>query len=268
MRSGQRPFPWLEESVDFPFPDVETASPEGVVCQGGNLSPGMLLSAYRRGIFPWYGPGEPLLWWSPDPRFVLFPDEAHISATSRKLIRHGRYSLAIDTDFPAVIQACASTPRPGQPGTWIVPDMIEAYTGLHELGLAHSVEAREDGVLVGGLYGVSLGKAFFGESMFSLADGASRFSFLCLAMRLSDEGYSLIDSQVYTDYLADMGAREIPRGEYLRRLGDAMRSPDRRGSWTQAFPGFPRSAGYDRILNTGAHAKAASPDQSMDSGTR
>lgn len=246
-------FPLLGEHDDFPFPPVDQASEEGILCQGGNLSPGMLLSAYRRGIFPWYGPGEPLLWWSPDPRFALIPGELHVSATSRKLLRRllpdPDVTLSLDGDFPAVIRACASAKSRGQRGTWIVPAMIDAYAELHRLGFAHSVEVRRGAALVGGLYGVSLGRAFFGESMFSLESGASRAAFLCLALRLAGEGYALIDSQVYTDYLAEMGAKDMPRSSYQSLLADALAGPTLRGSWSEAFTGFPASAGLSAILD-------------------
>ncbi len=245
-------FPPLGEHDDFPFPDVEQATGEGILCQGGNLSPGMLLSAYRRGIFPWYGPGEPLLWWSPDPRFALIPRDLHVSATSRKLLRRlfgdPEVEVSLDGDFASVIRACATARRRGQRGTWIVQEMIDAYTDLHRLGYAHSVELRRGGKLAGGLYGVSLGRAFFGESMFSIESGASRAAFLCLALRLTDEGYSLIDSQVYTDYLAEMGARDMPRASYLSLLAGALGSPTLQGPWSDAFPGFPTSAGLSAIL--------------------
>lgn len=264
MPPFRRVFPRLDAETDFPFPPVDTSSPDGIVCEGGNLSPGMLVSAYRRGIFPWYGFGEPILWWSPDPRFVLLPERLHVSSTMRKLLRRGGYSLTLDTDFPSVIKACASIRRPGQKGTWIVPDMIEAYTELHRLGLAHSVEVWKEGVLAGGLYGVSLGRAFFGESMFSRESGASRFGFLALALRLKHEGYSLIDSQVYTDYLSEMGAAEIPREEYLKILSQALESPTRREPWSSGFPGFPHSPEFDQILKSGAGPNGAA----RKSGTR
>jgi len=158
-------FPYLTEDMVFPFPSPSSADEQGVVCSGGNLSPGLLLSAYRQGIFPWFNDDDPILWWSPDPRFVLFPDELHVSQTMRKLLRKQKYELALDRDFPAVIRACSSSPRSGQNGTWITEDMTQAYIELHRLGYAHSVEARRDGELVGGLYGVALGSLFCGESM-------------------------------------------------------------------------------------------------------
>jgi leucyl/phenylalanyl-tRNA---protein transferase len=241
-------FPFLSEDQDFPFPDPSTADANGIVCAGGNLSPGMLLSAYRRGIFPWFSEDEPILWWSPDPRFVLRPDELHASRTMVRILRRGRFELSLDRDFPAVIRSCARSPRPGQRGTWITGGMIDAYVELHRLGLAHSAEARLDGELVGGLYGVALGSVFFGESMFSRADDASKAAFIPLAWRLREEGFTLVDSQVYTDHLAGLGAREIPRTEYLRLLADGLDAPTRRGDWSALFPRFPDSSEYRRIV--------------------
>jgi leucyl/phenylalanyl-tRNA---protein transferase len=245
-------FPYLAEEVDFPFPEPGSADEQGIVCSGGNLSPGLLLSAYRRGIFPWFSEGESILWWSPDPRFVLFPEELHVSGTMRKklrkLAREDRYELALDRDFPAVIRACSSSPRPGQRGTWITEGMIEAYIELHRLGYAHSIEARRDGDLVGGLYGVSLGDAFFGESMFSREDDASKSAFIPLAWRLREEGFTLVDSQVYTGHLAGLGAREIPRIEYLRLLADRLAARTRKGDWAKLMPDFPHSSEYRRVV--------------------
>ncbi len=245
-------FPYLGPEADFPFPDPSEADAHGILCTGGNLSPGMLLSAYRRGIFPWFNEGDPILWWSPDPRFVLPPGELHVSETMRKILRRlsrdEAFELSLDRDFPAVIRACSRAPRPGQDGTWITRDMVEAYCELHRLGLAHSVEARRGGELVGGLYGVSLGSVFFGESMFSLEDDASKAAFIPLVWRLRDEGFTLVDSQVYTDHLAGLGAREIPRDEYLRLLPGRLERPTLAGDWGSLFPDFPASAEYRRIV--------------------
>ena len=230
--------PLLDEGTDFPFPEVSGATADGIVCWGGNLSPGMLVSAYRRGIFPWYGEGEPILWWSPDPRFVVLPETLHVPARAARTLRQGRFSLSLDWAFPEVIKACAASPRKGQDGTWIVPEMVEAYIELHRRGIAHSVEVWEDGLLSGGLYGLSLGRAFFGESMFSRSSGASKHGFLSLAALLFAEGFELIDSQVYTEYLSSMGGVLIPRHEYLRRLRLALGKADLRGNWHARFPGF------------------------------
>jgi len=257
--AAREDFPYLAEDVDFPFPDPAEADPRGVLCSGGNLSPGLLLSAYRRGIFPWFNEGDPILWWSPDPRFVLFAEELHVSETMRKVLRRklrpraprdgdGPFELALDRDFPAVIAACSRTPRPGQDGTWITDGMIEAYIELHRLGYAHSIEARRGRRLVGGLYGVSIGGVFFGESMFSLEDDASKVAFIPLVWRLAEEGFTLVDSQVYTDHLAGLGAREIPRVEYLRLLAERLAAPTRKGDWGSLFPDFPASAEYRRVV--------------------
>lgn len=232
-------FPLLGPEDFFPFPDPEKADEWGVVCSGGNLSPGLLLSAYRQGLFPWFSEDEPILWWSPDPRFVLRPNNLHVSETMRKIIKKGRFELSLDRDFEATIRACSGTPRKGQDGTWITEDMIEAYCELHRLGFAHSAEGRIDGRLVGGLYGVSLGSIFFGESMFSLVSDASKAVFIPLARRLGAEGFTLIDCQVYTDHLAGLGAENIPRSEYLSSLKEALAASTRRGNWGELFAGFP-----------------------------
>jgi leucyl/phenylalanyl-tRNA--protein transferase len=238
-------FPVLGPDDFFPFPDPESADEWGVVCSGGNLSPGLLLSAYRQGIFPWFSEDEPLLWWSPDPRFVLFPPKLHVSKTMRKILRRSGFELALDRDFEAVIRACSDVPRKGQKGTWITDDMIAAYCGLHGLGFAHSVEARLEGRLVGGFYGVSLGSVFFGESMFSLLPDASKAAFIPFVRLLEAEGFTLIDSQVYTDHLAGLGAEEMPRSTYLSLLARGLEAPTRRGSWAELFPAFPMQAGRE-----------------------
>jgi leucyl/phenylalanyl-tRNA--protein transferase len=230
--------PFLEAGKDCPFPDVSSSTTEGIVCWGGNLSPGVLLSAYRRGIFPWYGEGEPILWWSPDPRFVVLPETFHQPSRAARTLKKGRFSFSLDRAFPDVIRSCAAFPRKGQDGTWILPEMVEAYIELHRLGFAHSVEVWDGDLLAGGLYGLSLGSAFFGESMFSRESGASKCGFLSFASLLFAEGFAFIDSQVHTDYLASMGGVLIPRREYLRRLELALAQADRRGSWQLAFPGF------------------------------
>jgi leucyl/phenylalanyl-tRNA--protein transferase len=232
-------FPRLGPDDFFPFPDPRSADEWGVVCSGGNLSPGLLLSAYRQGIFPWFSDNEPLLWWSPDPRFVLFPDKLHVSGTMGKILRRGTFQPRLDSAFEAVIKACSSVPRKGQRGTWITEDMIEAYVELHRLGFAHSAEAWMGDRLVGGLYGVSLGSVFFGESMFSLEPDASKAAFIPLVRALKAEGFTLIDSQVYTDHLAGLGAEEIARSAYLDLLETGLKAPTRRGSWSGLFPSFP-----------------------------
>lgn len=228
-------FPWLEADARFDFPDPRGASPEGIVCSGGNLSPGMLISAYSQGLFPWFNDEDPILWWSPDPRFVLLPEELHVSATMKKLLKKRRFELRVDTAFEAVIRSCARAPRRGQRGTWITDDMVDGYLRLHELGYAHSAEAWLDGELAGGLYGVALGSAFFGESMFSLAPDASKAAFIPFVRALAARGFDLIDSQVRTDHVSSMGGREISRDEYLARLRRALAAPTRPGSWAGHF---------------------------------
>jgi len=226
---------FFDESHDFVFPPVSRATREGIVCLGGNLSPGMLLSAYRRGIFPWYSDDEPILWWSPDPRFCVLPSTLHVTESAKKLLKKNRFSITVDTQFRAVITECAEIERPGQPGTWITSEMREAYIRLHELGYAHSVEVWENGTLAGGLYGVSLGRAFFGESMFSRVSGASRAGFLTFSAALFEKGYELIDSQVHTDYVASMGGVDIPRAQYLALLDKALKHETHKGLWTDFF---------------------------------
>lgn len=197
---------------------MENASEQGLLMAGGDLSPERLLFAYSHGIFPWYGDDSPILWWSPDPRCVLLPEELHVPARLERVLRRGRFSFSVDTAFREVIHACATVPRPGEPGTWIVPGMEEAYVRLHELGHAHSMEVREDGVLAGGLYGVQCGRAFFGESMFHFRPDASKAAVVFLVRWLQDRGVKLIDCQQASPHMLRFGAREIPRSEFLRRL--------------------------------------------------
>jgi len=194
------------------FPSVQQAllEPNGLLAMGGCLSEKRLLAAYRLGIFPWYNPGEPILWWSPDPRMVLFPDELKISRSLQKALRQNRFELSFDRAFGEVVKACAA-PRDGADGTWISPEINEAYQRLHQSGMAHSVEAWLNGDLVGGLYGVAIGQVFFGESMFHRVTDASKVAFACLVDNLKAWNYQLIDCQVRTEHLASLGARELPR---------------------------------------------------------
>lgn len=229
-------FPYFGEHERFQFPRVEEGTPEGIVASGGNLSPGMLLSAYSQGIFPWYTEGEPILWWSPDPRFVLWFDDLHISKSLKKVLRQDRFSVTLDSDFEAVIAACSDVSRRGQTGTWITDEMTEGYLRLHELGYAHSVEVWTEKNLAGGLYGVSLGACFFGESMFSLVSDASKTGLVCLVSQLKTAGFDCLDSQVYTAHLERMGAAEIPREEYLKILETRIHMPTIRGNWGEKFP--------------------------------
>lgn len=203
------------------FPPVHLAEPDGLLAIGGDLSPERLLLAYRNGIFPWYEE-SPLLWWCPDPRMVLFPEELKISKSIRPLLnkagREGGLRFTINKAFSEVIRHCKNIDRPGQEGTWITTDVERAYIRMHELGYAHSAEAWKDDELVGGLYGIRLGKVFFGESMFSILSGASRFVFIRYVQQLKEEGTVLIDCQVHTDYLESMGARMIARSTFIELL--------------------------------------------------
>ncbi|MBW1881297.1 MAG: leucyl/phenylalanyl-tRNA--protein transferase [Deltaproteobacteria bacterium] len=214
------------------FPDPEQANPFGLLGVGGDLHPRRLLVAYRSGIFPWYSEHQPLLWWSPDPRMVLLPAELHVPRSLRKVLRAGRYTLSADHAFEQVIDACAEAPRPGQKGTWITPEMRQAYVELHRLGHAHSVEAWSEGQLAGGLYGVAIGRAFFGESMYAVRPDASKVAFVRLVEQLERWGYPLVDCQVHTQHLDRFGACEISRAQYLEQLTDLVDKPGRMGPWT------------------------------------
>ena len=215
------------------FPPPEHADPDGLLAVGGDLSPGRLLQAYRQGIFPWYDePGGPILWWSPDPRLVLEPASLRVSRSLARRLKQGAFEVRFDTAFAEVIRACAGAVRPGQDGTWITPEMQAAYIHLHDLGFAHSAESWAGGELVGGLYGLSLGDCFFGESMFSRRTDASKVAFATLVRRLEADGTTLIDCQVTSEHLISLGAVEVPRSEFARRLAAAMERPTRRGPWT------------------------------------
>jgi len=233
-------FPYLGENQRVVFPPPAEADPEGLVAVGGNLSPGVLLSAYTQGIFPWYSRGEPILWWSPDPRFVLFPGELHVPKSLRRTLNKGRFSFTLDRAFPEVIEACSEVPRQGQYGTWITDDMIEGYITLHNLGFAHSVEVWDGDVLAGGLYGVSLGSMFFGESMFANTSDASKAGFVSFVEVLRTRGFDCIDCQMYTDHLWRFGAREIGRSEFLATLTAALDRPTVRGNWGEQLCGTGR----------------------------
>jgi leucyl/phenylalanyl-tRNA--protein transferase len=226
--------PWLVD--DAPFPSVESAlvDPNGLLCAGGNLSPERILSAYRQGIFPWFSAGQPILWWSPDPRMVLFPDEFKVSRSLRKTLKSGHYEIRLDNDFAGVINRCAHTERPGQPGTWITPEMRNAYLRLHELGWAHSVETWQEGILTGGLYGLAIGKMFYGESMFSLRSDASKIAAAHLARFLGYQEFGMVDCQMRTDHLASLGAREIPRVVFLEQLQRLCQVPATPARWPVA----------------------------------
>ncbi|HSK05644.1 MAG TPA: leucyl/phenylalanyl-tRNA--protein transferase [Kofleriaceae bacterium] len=212
------------------FPPVHLAE-DGLLALGGDLRPERLLLGYTQGIFPWYAENLPILWHSPDPRMVMATEDLVVQRSLRKAIRKRPYELRMDTAFARVLEGCASVPRPGQNGTWLIPEMVEAYTRLHELGFAHSIEAWQGETLVGGLYGVSLGGAFFGESMFARAPDASKIAFVAAGRQLEAWGIRLIDCQVHTDHLERFGAYEVPRREYLEMLRAVLDHPTRRGQW-------------------------------------
>jgi leucyl/phenylalanyl-tRNA--protein transferase len=219
----------LDESLVFPPPDL--AEPDGLLAVGGDLRPERLVLAYSSGIFPWPSEGLPLLWHSPDPRFVLPASELHIPKSLLKTMRRQDYRLTLDTAFPAVIRACAHKPRPGQDGTWISDEMVAAYERLHELGVAHSVETWHQDELVGGLYGVSIGGAFFGESMFAHRSDASKVAFVGFVKQLAQWDIELVDAQVHTPHLERFGGRMWPRARYLAALQQAVLRPTRHGKW-------------------------------------
>ncbi len=225
--------PVFQLGKDLLFPPPELARPDGLLAIGGDLSPSRLLLAYQQGIFPWYSPGEPILWWAPDPRLVLFPSEFHCSRRLTRLRRQEAFQVSFDSAFAEIISHCATTREEAGTGTWLDRAMIEAYTRLHSLGYAHSVECRRAGELVGGLYGVSLGGVFFGESMFSLESNSSKIALAALVDLLRAWDFDLIDCQVGTGHLQRLGAREIPGVEFSQRLGLALEKPTRRGSWRQ-----------------------------------
>lgn len=217
------------------FPPAHLAE-QGLIAVGGDLSSQRLLAAYQAGIFPWYNEGEPIWWHSPDPRFVLEPEHLHVPRSLEKILRRGDYEIRFDTAFPDVIRACSARPRPGQRGTWITKAMQRAYVTLHELGFAHSAEAWRDGKLVGGLYGVSLGDVYFGESMFADAPDASKCAFVTLMRWLIASDVKLVDSQVHTEHLERFGAVNWPRERYLARLAELVHAPTRAGRWDVAVP--------------------------------
>lgn len=233
--------PALGASPDAPFPPARhaLAEPEGLLAMGGDLHPTRLLNAYRHGIFPWYSEGEPILWWCPDPRVVFRTESFRLSSRFRRDLRRSTWAIRADTAFADVLAACADTPRRGQDGTWITPQMREAYLELHRLGHAHSIEVfdREGpgGRLVGGLYGVAVGRMFFGESMVSLASGGSKAAFGALSYRLREWGWPLIDGQVENPHLMSLGAERWPRPRFLGDVRRLTERPGRNDRWTEAF---------------------------------
>lgn len=224
---------WLTQ--DIVFPPVDHAEEWGGLALGGDLSPERLLLAYRSGIFPWYEEDQPIIWHAPDPRFVLFPEKLHVPRSLRPVLNQKKFTITYDTAFREVIRNCQQTKRPGQPGTWITEEMLEAYCQLHEIGFAHSVEAWQEGELVGGLYGISIGNAFFGESMFSRVNNASKAAFITKVRDLCHQGLDFVDCQVHTPHLDRLGAEEIPRAHYMQLLNKAISSPTARSKRTGRF---------------------------------
>ncbi|MCP4137286.1 MAG: leucyl/phenylalanyl-tRNA--protein transferase [bacterium] len=217
-------------SDEILFPPVELANESGVLAVGGDLSPERLFEAYTHGIFPWFSDGDPIIWWAPDPRFVLFPNEIKISKSMKQVLNRNIFKITCDQDFEFVIRECRK-PRKNQDGTWITDDMLEAYVQLHNIGLAHSVEAWQDGEIVGGLYGISIGSCFFGESMFARVSNASKAAFIAITRKLRELNFTLIDCQVHTDHLKSLGAREIPREEFMELLAEGFMNDTYMGSW-------------------------------------
>ncbi|MCF6291466.1 MAG: leucyl/phenylalanyl-tRNA--protein transferase [Desulfobacterales bacterium] len=217
--------PVFRLSDNILFPPTELAEPDGLLAVGGDLGPERLLAAYGQGIFPWYGAGDPILWWSPSPRLIIEPNAFRTSRRLGRLIRQQLFTITMDQAFARVINGCATIPRRGERSTWIVPEMVQAYIRLHELGFAHSVECWRQGELAGGLYGVALGKIFFGESMFSRSSNSSKIALAALVAQLKKWDFALIDCQVASDHLLQFGAREVSRREFETRLKDALTDP-------------------------------------------
>ena len=229
--------PWLNADPQAPFPPADSAlsEPSGLLAAGGDLSPIRLLNAYRHGIFPWFSQGQPLLWWTPDPRMVFRTDAVHLSRRTARQLRASGWIIRADTAFDAVIAACARAPRPGQRGTWITADMQAAYRELHQLGHAHAVEVYDHENLVGGIYGVAIGRMFFGESMYSARSGASKAALAALAFRLHEWEWPLIDAQVENPPLHSMGAESWPRERFLDEVGRLTAIDEPTGPWTARF---------------------------------
>ncbi|TAE46530.1 MAG: leucyl/phenylalanyl-tRNA--protein transferase [Cytophagales bacterium] len=220
---------YLDEELYFP--PVNTADKQGIVAIGGDLSIKRLLMAYHLGIFPWFSEGEPILWWSPNPRFVLYPEKIKISKSMRPILKNNRFKITFDKDFRAVIGHCKNTFREGQDGTWISDEMLERYCELHQLGFAHSVEVWQDDVIVGGLYGLALGNCFFGESMFAHVSNASKAGFITLVKKLVEKKFQLIDCQTYTEHLESLGAEHITRNQFVKQLEECLEKPTLQGDF-------------------------------------
>lgn len=241
MRRPTFSLPLLDPDPDAPFPPAASAlrEPDGLLAFGGDLSLRRLLNAYRHGIFPWYSEGQPILWWCPDPRMVFRTEGVWLSSRFRRTLARSHWELRADTAFAEVIDACARVPRPGQRGTWITADMGKAYVALHRLGHAHSVEVFEGAKLVGGIYGVAIGRMFFGESMFSGESGGSKVALAGLALRLREWGWPLIDAQVENDHLLSLGAERWPRERFLAQVHELAGAPELPGAWTGRFGALP-----------------------------
>jgi leucyl/phenylalanyl-tRNA--protein transferase len=252
-----RQFPYLlapnDPSAAFPDPRDALEEPNGLLAIGGDLSVTRLVNAYRHGIFPWFSDGDPILWWSPDPRTVLRPQRIHISRSLRKVLRRRRFQVTMDRDFPAVVRACAE-PRADDGGTWLVPAMVDAYRALHVHGIAHSVEVWQDGLLAGGLYGVAIGGIFFGESMFTRVDNASKVALVHLCQVLNARGHELIDCQVLTSHLVSMGAEQIPRDRFVQWVAALRDRPMPRGSWDNGSIEHPEAPKSDAATDN-PHAR-------------
>ena len=215
----------------FAFPNPRYAPDEGLLAYGGDLTSHRLLTAYKKGIFPWYSEGDPILWWSPNPRLLLYPQNFKLRKSFRRVLRSGKFSVTFDRHFTEVIHHCATVPRKGQESSWILPEIIEAYSRLHEEGFAHSIEVHLEGKLVGGLYGIAYGKAFFGESMFSLVSDASKVAFKALSDVLGSRGYDFIDCQMKTDHMVGLGAQVVGRDTFLDALEVAITKETDFGKW-------------------------------------
>ena len=230
--------PFLDAADCEAFPPVESAlvRPDGLLAAGGDLRPERLLAAYRRGIFPWYSAGQPILWWSPARRTVFDTAQVHLARRLRRWLRHCDWSIRADTDFVGVMTECAHVPRAGESGTWITAAMIDAYVRLHRHGYAHALEVRDGDILVGGIYGVALGRMFFGESMFSARSNGSKIALLALCAGLREWGFPLLDAQNASAHLASLGAHELPRTRFCARIAELATLPGRVGPWTDDFP--------------------------------
>lgn len=239
MASGPtRRLPGLAANADAPFPPVASAwtEPNGLLAHGGDLSPVRLMHAYRAGIFPWYSQGDPILWWSPDPRAVFDTGALHLSRRQRRQWRHCDWNIRVDHDFAAVVSACATTPRTGQPGTWILPEMQHAYVRLHQLGHAHCLSVHADGELIGGIYGVHVDSVFCGESMFSRASGASRLALAALCRLLQTHEVRWLDAQMPTPYLESLGVQHCTRADYVKKLSAPPSARLPTTSWSGLIP--------------------------------